>query len=45
MNYQPKNIRTFIGAKNYDESREFYRALGFEEVIVMRALFWTPKSV
>ena len=34
MNYRPKTIRTFIGAKNYNESREFYRALGFEEVII-----------
>jgi hypothetical protein len=32
MNYQAKTIRTFIGAKNYRESREFYRALDFEEV-------------
>jgi len=28
------NIRTFIGAKNYEESRAFYRALGFMEVIL-----------
>lgn len=34
MNYQPKTIRTFIGAKNYNQSREFYRALGFEEVSI-----------
>lgn len=34
MNYQPKTIRPFIGAKNYNESREFYKALGFEEVIL-----------
>ena len=34
MNYRPKTIRPFIGAKNYTESREFYRALGFEEVIL-----------
>ncbi len=34
MNYQPKTIRTFIGAKNYKESREFYRALDFEEFII-----------
>lgn len=34
MNYQPKTIRAFIGAKNYDESREFYRAIGFEEVVI-----------
>jgi len=32
MNYQPKSIRTFIGAKNYNESRAFYCALDFEEI-------------
>ena len=31
MTYQAKNIRTFIGAKNFNESRMFYRELGFEE--------------
>ncbi len=30
--YEAKTIRTFIGAKNYEESRRFYRELGFEEV-------------
>ena len=30
--YKAKSIRTFIGAKNYGESRQFYRELGFEEV-------------
>ncbi len=34
MNYQPKAIRPFIGARNYEESREFYSALGFEEVVI-----------
>ena len=34
MGYQPKTIRTFIGAKNYAESRAFYRALGFDEVVL-----------
>jgi hypothetical protein len=34
MSYQAKTIRTFIGAKNYDESRIFYQELGFEEVIL-----------
>ncbi|GEO04890.1 glyoxalase [Adhaeribacter aerolatus] len=34
MNYQPKSIRTFIGAKNHEESRSFYRALDFEEIII-----------
>ena len=30
--YQAKSIRTFVGAKNYAESRQFYRELGFEEI-------------
>ena len=34
MNFQAKSIRTFIGAKNYEESRNFYQELGFEEVIL-----------
>lgn len=34
MSYQAKSIRTFVGAKNYTESRAFYQVLGFEEVIL-----------
>ncbi|KAA3436982.1 VOC family protein [Rufibacter hautae] len=34
MNYLPKSIRTFIGAKDYEISRAFYRSLDFEEVII-----------
>lgn len=34
MSFEAKNIRTFIGAKNYDESRTFYLELGFKEVIL-----------
>ncbi|PCJ89970.1 MAG: glyoxalase [Flavobacteriales bacterium] len=34
MKYKAKNIRTFIGAKNYEESISFYRELGFEESII-----------
>ena len=34
MPYQVKDVRTFIGAKNFDESRTFYRALGYEELII-----------
>ncbi len=34
MNHQAKNIRPFIGAKNYELSRAFYAALDFEEVII-----------
>lgn len=31
---QAKSIRPFIGAKDYELSRSFYRDLGFEEVIL-----------
>ena len=34
MNYQIKNIRTFIGAKDYTLSRAFYKDLGFEEIVI-----------
>lgn len=29
-----KSIRPFIGSKNFDISRNFYRDLGFEEVVL-----------
>ena len=32
MNYQAKSIRSFIGAKDFNESRQFYRDFDFEEV-------------
>jgi len=32
MKYTSKSIRSFIGAKNFDESRRFYKDLGFDEV-------------
>ena len=32
MNYQTKSVRPFIGCRNYTESREFYRKLGFNEI-------------
>lgn len=34
MSYQVKNIRPFIGAKDYERSRAFYSALDFEEIII-----------
>ena len=34
MNHTAISIRPFIGAKDYDLSRSFYRDLGFEEVIL-----------
>lgn len=32
MQHHPKSIRPFIGAKNFEVSRSFYRDLGFEEI-------------
>jgi len=32
MKFQSHSIRAFIGAKNYEQSRSFYRELGFEEI-------------
>ena len=34
MKIVAQSIRSFIGAKNYEVSRIFYRELGFEEVII-----------
>lgn len=33
MKITGKSIRTFIGSKNYDVSRNFYLDLGFEEIV------------
>lgn len=34
MNHQSKSIRPFIGAKDFELSRSFYRDLGFEETVL-----------
>ena len=34
MEHKAISIRPFIGAKNFEVSRSFYRALGFEESIL-----------
>lgn len=34
MNHKVRSIRPFIGAKDYDLSRNFYRDLGFEEFVI-----------
>ena len=34
MQFKTQSIRPFIGAKNFEESRRFYRCLGFEESIL-----------
>ncbi|MFB9844404.1 VOC family protein [Mucilaginibacter ginsenosidivorans] len=34
MEHKAKSIRPFIGAKNFEISRSFYRDLGFEEKVL-----------
>jgi hypothetical protein len=34
MKHKVKSIRPFIGAKNFELSRNFYRDLGFEEIVL-----------
>ena len=34
MEHQAKSIRPFVGAKDFEISRSFYRDLGFEEVVI-----------
>ena len=36
MKHAAKSIRAFIGAKNFDESRTFYKELGFEELVISK---------
>jgi len=30
------SIRPFVGARDFDDSRSFYRALGFEEIVISK---------
>ena len=34
MEHKAKSLRPFIGAKDYELSRNFYRDLGFEEFVI-----------
>jgi catechol 2,3-dioxygenase-like lactoylglutathione lyase family enzyme len=34
MNHKAKSIRPFIGAKDFEQSRSFYRDLGFQETVL-----------
>jgi hypothetical protein len=36
MKHETISIRPFIGAKNFDQSRNFYRDLGFKESILFK---------
>lgn len=37
-NQKAKSIRSFIGAKDYEMSRSFYRDLGFSEMVISEKL-------
>lgn len=45
MEHGAKSIRPFLGSKNFGISRNFYRDLGFEEVVLFHnmSLFQTGK--
>ena len=47
MNYKSKSIRPFIGAKNYNESRAFYKELGFKETVIDKkmSVFYVSKNL
>ena len=34
MNHNAKSIRSFLGSKDFNESRAFYNEIGFEEIII-----------
>jgi catechol 2,3-dioxygenase-like lactoylglutathione lyase family enzyme len=38
MKHKAKSVRTFIGAKNFEESRDFYKDLGFEEFSISKSM-------
>jgi catechol 2,3-dioxygenase-like lactoylglutathione lyase family enzyme len=38
MEYKARSIRPFIGAKNFELSRSFYRDLGFRETVLSDAM-------
>lgn len=38
MEHHAQSIRPFIGAKDFEISRSFYRDLGFEEVVISPAM-------
>lgn len=36
MQHKAKSVRTFIGARDFEVSRNFYKDLGFEEFIISK---------
>jgi hypothetical protein len=44
MKHAAKSIRAFIGAKNFEESRSFYKELGFEESTISKNMSYIRVS-
>lgn len=44
MRHNAKSIRAFIGAKNFGESRQFYKDLGFEETVLSQHMSYFKVS-
>ena len=40
MEHKAKSIRPFIGAKDFEESRNFYRDLGFKESVLHKMSYF-----
>lgn len=38
MEHQARSIRPFVGAKDFELSRSFYRDLGFDEIVISASL-------
>jgi hypothetical protein len=38
MTHQAKSVRAFIGAKDFNVSRNFYKDLGFQESVISNAM-------
>lgn len=38
MNHNAKSIRPFIGAHDFEKSRNFYKDLGFQEIIISQRM-------
>ncbi len=38
MKHQAKSVRAFIGAKDFEVSRTFYKDLGFEESVISKSM-------
>lgn len=45
MEHNPKSIRPFIGAQDYEISRSFYRDLGFQERVLHGMSYFQTKGI